>query len=487
MDKGGEWQEEIDIRFAFIKGTPVRNVQSIQPIWPVTSYGYTSILNNAHLETRTLPTDANVKSMKVRVTTTGHGQEGEFIPRNHSINVNGGSSEFSWQVWKECSENPIHPQGGTWVYDRAGWCPGEPSVLNEYEIMPFVTTGSPFTIDYGLNTASGDSRYIVATQLVKYGDINFQNDASLLTIVSPSSNVLYQRVNPICASSEVIIRNNGSNVLTSVDIWYGIDGQTLKKYTWTGNLKFLQTANVVLPNLPASEWQSGNRFIAYTSNPNNTQDQYQTNDKLVSNFIPSDHLDGDIIISMRTNSQPQETSWTLKNDAGNTVLSSKPNLQPNTTYQDTVRGLSGCFKLQFLDSDDDGISWWANGDGDGFIRIKSGDSGYLTFNPDFGGEFNYNFTTGIINSVEDLGSEVSINVHPNPTSDQVYIDIKGVTGQTSLTVFNQMGHKIYGEILNNIDIIGHTAKLDLTSYPSGIYHVQIENDGKVKTNKIVKI
>lgn len=487
MDKGGEWQEEIDIRFAFIKGTPVRNVQSIQPIWPVASYGYTSILNNAHLEARTLATDANVKSMKVRVTTTGHGQEGEFIPRNHSINVNGGSSEFSWQVWKECSENPVYPQGGTWVYDRAGWCPGEPSVLNEYEIMPFVTSGSPFTIDYGLNTASGDSRYIIATQLVKYGDINFQNDAAILTIVSPSSNVQYERVNPVCASSEVIIRNNGSNVLTSVDIWYGIEGQTLKKYTWTGNLKFLQTANVVLPNLPASEWQSGNRFIAYTSNPNNTQDQYQSNDKLVSNFIPSDHLDGDIIISMRTNSQPQETSWTLKNDAGNIVLSSKPNLQPNTTYQDTVRGLSGCFKLQFLDSDDDGISWWANGDGNGFIRIKSGDSGFLTFNPDFGGEFTYNFTTGIINSVDDLGSDISINIHPNPTSDQVSIDIKGVSGQTGITIFNHLGYKIYGEVLNNIDIIGQTAKIDLTSYPSGIYHVQIENDGKVKTNKIVKI
>lgn len=487
MDKGGQFQEEMDVKFAFIKGTPSRNIQSIQPIWPATAYGYTSILNNAHLEPRTLQTDSNVKSMKVRVTTTGHGQEGEFIPRTHSINVNGGSSEFSWQVWKECSENPIQPQGGTWVYDRAGWCPGEPSVLNEFEIMPFVTLGSPFTIDYGLNTASGDSRYIIAAQLVKYGDINFQNDASLHTIVSPSSNVLYQRVNPVCAASEVIIRNNGSNVLTSVDIWYGIDGQTLKKYTWTGNLKFLQTANVVLPNLPASEWQSGNRFIAYTSNPNNTQDQYVTNDRLVSNFIPSDHLEGDIIISMRTNSQPQETSWTLKNDAGSTIVKSKSNLQPNTTYQDTVKGLSGCFRLQFLDSDDDGISWWANGDGNGFIRIKSGESGWLTFNPDFGGAFTYNFTTGNINSLEELGSEVSINVHPNPTSDRIHIDIKGVNGPTNITVFNHLGYKIYGEVILEINEEGHATSVDLSTFPSGIYHVQVANDGKVKTTKIVKI
>ena len=487
MDKGGQWQEEIDIKFAFIKGTPIRNVQSIQPIWQAASYGYTSILNNAQLEPRTLNTDSNVKSMKVRVTTTGHGQEGEFIPRNHSINVNGGPAEFSWQVWKECAENPIYPQGGTWVYDRAGWCPGEPSVLKEYEIMPFVTSSSPFTLDYGLNTASGDSRYIVATQLVKYGEINFQNDASLLTIVSPSSDVVYERVNPMCAAPEVIVRNNGSNTLTSIDVWYGVEGQTLKKTTWTGSLKFLQTVNVVLPNLSASEWLSSNRFVAYTSNPNNTQDQYVTNDKLMSSYIPSDHLDGDIIISMRTNSQPQETRWTLKNDAGNAILSSKNNLLPNTTYQDTIKGLSGCFKLQFTDSDDDGISWWANGDGNGFIRIKGGNAGWLTFNPDFGKELTYNFTTGNINYLEELRDDTSIMVYPNPTSNHISIDLKGITGQTTVSVFNHLGYKISGEVIKNPNINGHSSFVDMSEFVSGIYHVHVENSGKVKTIKIVKI
>ena len=41
-----------------------------------------------------------------------------------------------------------------------------------------------------------------------------------------------------------------------------------------------------------------------------------------------------------------------------------------TTYNDTIRNLIGCYSLTFSDSDEDGISWWANGDGDGFIRMK---------------------------------------------------------------------------------------------------------------------
>lgn len=128
MDKGGEWQEDIDIKFAFIKGKPTRNILSVNQVWPATSYGFTSILNNNHLEPRDLYCEPEVRSMKIRTVATGHGQEGEFIARNHSLNVNGGATEYTWQLWKECADNPVYPQGGTWVYDRAGWCPGAPAI-----------------------------------------------------------------------------------------------------------------------------------------------------------------------------------------------------------------------------------------------------------------------------------------------------------------------------------------------------------------------
>ncbi|MBK8441874.1 MAG: hypothetical protein IPL35_00010 [Sphingobacteriales bacterium] len=25
--------------------------------------------------------------------------------------------QFQWQVWKECADNPLYPQGGTWIFD----------------------------------------------------------------------------------------------------------------------------------------------------------------------------------------------------------------------------------------------------------------------------------------------------------------------------------------------------------------------------------
>ena len=102
-------------------------------------------------------TNPFASEFEVRSVITGHGQEGEFIPRNHFINAAGGPNESFWEVWKECAENPIIAQGGTWVYDRAGWCPGMESDLKRTDITSLVTPGDPIEIDYGLNTASGSS------------------------------------------------------------------------------------------------------------------------------------------------------------------------------------------------------------------------------------------------------------------------------------------------------------------------------------------
>jgi hypothetical protein len=66
----------------------------------------------------------------VRVTVTGHGQGnkdncGEFCSQNHQLLVDG-TAAASTDVWRDdCDQNPISNQHGTWMYARAGWCPGE--------------------------------------------------------------------------------------------------------------------------------------------------------------------------------------------------------------------------------------------------------------------------------------------------------------------------------------------------------------------------
>ncbi len=484
MDRGGEWQEDMDIKFCYIKGRPARNVIDIAPIWPVESYNYTNIVNNRNLEPRPFTAEADVKSMKVRVVTTGHGQQGEFIPRNHFVNVNGGPTEFSWSVWTECSDNAIYPQGGTWVYDRAGWCPGAPSDLNEFEIMPFITPNSTFTLDYGMANATGDSRYIINTQLVKYGPNNFNVDAELHEIISPTTYVEHYRINPICGSPKVSIKNNGAAQLTSVEIHYGVEGRQLYKYDWKGNLSFLQIAEVELPPLPLEDYTAGSRFTAYVQNPNSSTDEYTPNDRKYSNFTPSTHLDSDIVVAMRTNNMPNETKWTLADTEGNIIVASKPNLLGNTLYQDTIRGLSGCYKLQFTDSDQDGISWWANGDGTGLIRAKGINSNWIVFQPDFGMELTFNFTAGMTSSTQEQTRADQMIIYPNPGSSFLKI---ALSHEVQLPLKYEI-ITINGQLIdqgihdNDQDVI-----IEALEYQTGLYLVKLsDKKGQVWHLKWVK-
>jgi len=52
---------------------------------------------------------------------------------------------------EECADNPLYPQGGTWIYDRAGWCPGAKVTTQNFELTPFVTGQEAFTVDYNID------------------------------------------------------------------------------------------------------------------------------------------------------------------------------------------------------------------------------------------------------------------------------------------------------------------------------------------------
>ncbi len=69
---------------------------------------------------------------RVRTTTTGHSQVGEFTPSVRAIVVDpdvgadGEPLRFEDTLWKtDCWLNPNRPQFGTWKYSRAGWAPGD--------------------------------------------------------------------------------------------------------------------------------------------------------------------------------------------------------------------------------------------------------------------------------------------------------------------------------------------------------------------------
>lgn len=498
MALGGEWQEQMDIDFLFIEGTPPRNVLDCYQLWQggarIGGSSINSINNDIRFNTQTVTINPAGKSFKMRSTITGHGAEGEFSQNGgvvtHYFNIAGGANEFAWPITRSCAGNPVFPQGGTWIYDRQGWCPGEYSLLKEYDISTYVTPGSTVTLDYNCSNpqnASGDYRYIAAHQLITYGSPNFSLDASMVDVQKPSNKVLFSRENPMCAKPMIIVRNTGSSALTDLDIDYWINSSSVKQsYHWTGNLAFMDTTIISLPI--GSLWLNGlnpskNVFNVELVKANNMTDNYSYNNKYASDFTLADIITDSLTVEFRTNNYPSENTYYLLDANNNVVPGASFLANANTVYTDNYL-LNGCYKLVVEDLGEDGLEWWANSaQGSGSVKLKNAQGNIIkTFQTDFGKRFEYSFSTkpyAFVGVKENMAIE-SVQLHPNPAHDKFQLTVAN-TENMRVTVSNMLGQNFELPFTKTKD----TMIFDSSSLKPGVYLVKIAQENKVCTKKIV--
>ncbi len=486
----GIYQEDNDITFVFYEGTPPRTVRSIQQIWPDGTWvqpSYNDIYNNRYFEPRQVRLDPDASMFKLRSAISGHGQEGEFIPRTHTLSVND-SLQFPRQVWKACASNPIYPQGGTWIYDRAGWCPGSAVDLAEFEISGLVNPGDLTLIDYSLpySMNPGSSNYRVNNQLVSYSAPNFETDASLDAIRQPSTRTEFSRLNPLCNDPLVIIRNTGAQPLTGVTITYGRAGGTMSSFNWSGTLGFLDTAEV---RLPAPDWMSSsqNSFIAWVSMPNGLTDPYHYNDTLRSTFNPPPVYPHALVFELKTNYRAGENRYTIVNSAGDTVHQ-RDFLSNNSIYRDTLNLPSDCYTLYLTDDGEDGLNFWNNPNaGSGYFRIK-GDTGnviYKSFNADFGSNIYHQFSVYLFLPVPEITQAPEMEVFPNPASSEIRVRCSLQPGsKAGIRLFNCTGQTIISQDIVTTDGREEVV-MDVQDLPAGLYFLEFRTTGDRINRKIV--
>jgi hypothetical protein len=146
----------VTIEFAFIEGEPDFYPYEIVNLW---QYSYAVIGDSSRpIEEKLFPMDividSNAAKVKLRVITTGHGQgntlnAAEFSQLWHSVDV--GPDSVYHVLWRtDCATNPCSPQGGTWQYNRAGWCPGQSVIPWDNDITTNVIAGQLITLDYNI-------------------------------------------------------------------------------------------------------------------------------------------------------------------------------------------------------------------------------------------------------------------------------------------------------------------------------------------------
>lgn len=496
MALGGQWQEQMDIDFWFIVGTPARTVLNFNQLWQgagrASDASVQSINADQRFNTQVVTTLNNGIYFKLRSTITGHGAQGEFAQNggfmNHYFNIDGGPNEFIWQITQNCAYNPVQAQGGTWVYNRQGWCPGQTSLTKEFDLTGTLVGGTTYSLDYNCSNPpipNGDYRYIAAHQLVTYGAPNKSLDAALVEVIAPSTKVLYSRTNPICANPVVFVQNTGSVSLSSIELDYWVNNSNVKQtYTWTGNLNFLDTTSIRLPI--GTLWQNGlqpsnNVFRAEIKKTNGSVDTYSFNNMYQSAFVLPAVVSSSFTIEFKTNNYPDENTYTLYDENNNIVGASSFTNGSNFTYSDDYV-LNGCYRLVVKDTQGDGLTWWANtNQGSGYVTIKNSLGAPIkSFNSDFGAGFEYSFTTDAPLKVKEESFGSLLNIYPNPAHSKFTIQGDELTN-SKVELTDVLGHVIY-----SIDVKERTkVEMMVNELSAGIYFAVVSKDGQRITKKIV--
>jgi len=494
------WQSgfKATVDFQMIEGTPPRRVRRIENVYQPGGFNY---ITPQQFEANVLPPttfqfDSLDAGAVLRFIPSGHGfinavNCAEFCQRHYRVKING-NQRFEQLMWRDdCGLNPIYPQGGTWLYDRANWCPGSEVITYTHELTPYIQPGQTIDFDidiepivYTVPAGETPANYNLSAQIITYEAPLRTRDAAIYRIITPSNHENFARMNPSCGKAIVEIINKGSDTLNQVEIHYGLHSGVHQKYTWTGSLAFGEITRVELPFDNPDSWTSYmgvQQFQAWTVAPNGDYDMYPHNDAQTVFFdAPAIHP-GDLRLLLITNNRGDHTFWHLRDHTG-MVIDSGDNFANNSTHNFQWNLADGCYELVIGDRGKNGLSFWANNEGSGMARLMSTTQGTVRmFNPDFGTEIRYYFTVGFrIGLDENLPTAKKIEVFPNPTGDVIMVHSKEDAQHLHMRLRNTSGQLLWEGRVQTM------RPFDISTYPAGVYFIEFENDDRSReTHKVI--
>jgi hypothetical protein len=511
-----------DVKFAFIEGTPDRDLAGYQGVYDLSAvYGNGGNPINPKFATKTITSPANSKTATLQHIITGHGSDDngccEFD--NHKYKVNMNSTQIAEQaVWRDnCGVNELYPQGGTWIYNRANWCPGA-SVLPLNHNLPNIVAGTNFDLNIQFENYVGSGSYgnYTSSAIVFFHkDFNKQIDASIEDVIAPTNDPNYYRSNPAGSIPRILVHNSGKNTITSIDFKYGIKDSTVHTYTWNGTINALENLEISLPalqefiNMSLASATGDFMFNVEIVKVNNQTDEDATNNKFTTKFKVAPLWDNDLILSLKTGNLVEENGnlylgnpnqkWVITDMDGNVVLS-RENTVAETQYNDTI-GLpaAGMYKLTLTSDNNMGLHWWPY---DNQSQIKAGSfvlkklngtkinmKNYAytgTARDDWGSNYSTYFSvagTGQYTGLHKASNVVKLTVYPNPAQSILNIELDETSNQLlEIQLINTLGQTIYTTTSSS-----NLTQVNTSNLANGLYTLVVKTNTEILSVKKVII
>lgn len=508
------------ISFDFIEGLPCRDVIAFDQVYDYGGMPYdnTSNFELNYVYTKKFKTLDNADAGHVNVFVSGHGIDNqecsEFCTKNYYLKAND-TQLAQYTIWRDdCGKNPLKPQGGTWLFNRGNWCPGDQVYRNAHDISSQMSPGDSIEIDIDFTPYSnGGGSYALEAQYVQYGPARFSNDVEIVDIIAPSNKDMHMHYNPICNNPSIKIRNNGANTLTSCIIEFGTTGPLVCHHQWEGSLAYNEEVEVALPAFMWAGFDIDNPvFFARVGKPNGMDDEYMYNNRMESSFSLPPRFDDSFVLKLKTNNKANENHWTITSMDG-TVMYENGTLANNTTYTTDINLPMGCYTFLLTDygtdwDQGDGLSFWYNLsqgiETSGFVRFEKNNQIIQSFDPDFGDEIRFQFIVdydmandipafieceelALETGIEEVVDLTKLKLYPNPATDVLNIlyEQEGVNKyRNALHIYNSLGQLVHSDIMEHNRAVYQSA-IDIQHWASGIYIVSISNGNSVKNQKLI--
>ena len=415
---------------------------------PATSTAWGNVAQNTHWE------------VTWASTVSGHGvtepgSSGSPIYNANSLIIGHLTGGESCCTLGGCAGNGIGP-GSPDYYGKVAYDWTSNGVSTALQLKPWLdpdNTGA--TSLQGMNPPCGSS---------------LQYDAGLQAINEPKGTLCSSTSTP-----SLVLRNFGSNTLSSVTLSYKYDNGAFSTYNWTGTLFAGNTTTVTLPSATLGFGQ--HTFTAIATNPNGHADANLSNDTLKTNVYVSSSA-GSLNLVLKTDNKGSKTTWQIA-DASNNIVASGgpyPDLGGGTTYNIPLCLANGCYVFTIFSQTANGMTSGENGNFT--LDDVAETTTYASLNtPSFGSSEAHDFCIG--NSAVQNVAALNVSIIPNPSSGQFNVMLDN-NDEKQIRVFDMTGRLIQDRKTNDQNF-----SINLTNESKGVYVLQIETANGNAVQKLV--
>ncbi len=480
---------DLTINFKIDFGPGIARFISVQKTWDGNfQYGNPENPIENHLTPIKIKREKGAAFGRFRIIQTGHGMDepngcSEFCSRWREL-VFDGKVVNHRVLWKDCGENPLYPQGGTWIFDRGNWCPGD---LIVPDIIDIPLTKKKHTLDLNMKPFTANNikqpREQITSYFFQFAKPAHTNDVAIEEIITPNNVANYNRYNPTGFDSRITIRNLGNEDLKTLKIAYKTVGFKETTFEWKGNLAFYETAIITLPGIIQAN-AGTNTFVVSLNEPNGMEDEWNGDNTLESEFESIPSIPSKIIVDFLTNNRPEENAVFIVNSANDTVfIKSGTDLKPATSYSDTLELAEENYYIMLTDTAGDGLEFWFQPEaGYGHLRLKDGSGNLIKlFESDCGNGQFYSFKADNNAVVDTTVEKLAVNIFPRMVKD--YLTVYAISNKTSTLKIRITKDGEYIETHEYTKVKDSAIGMDVRHLEKGRYVMEIFVNGEHKMNR----